>query len=48
MKSNPIAIMEKTAGVEPLESRRQADLLTHAEQMKMLPDHPQASEPHQE
>ena len=29
---------KKTAGVEPLESRRQAKLLTHAE--KRLPDHP--------
>ena len=33
-------MMEKTAGVEPLESRRQAKLLTHAEKMKRLPDHP--------
>ena len=32
-------MMEKTAGVEPLESRRQAKLLTHAEKMR-LPDHP--------
>ena len=40
MKSTPIAIMEKTAGVEHLESRRQAKLLTHAEKMKRLPDHP--------
>ena len=40
MKSTPIAMMEKTAGVEPLESRRQAKLLTHAEKMKRLPDHP--------
>ena len=40
MKSTPIAMMEKTAGVEPLESRRQAKLLTHPEKMKRLPDHP--------
>ena len=40
MKSTPIAMMDKTAGVEPLESRRQAKLLTHAEKMKRLPDHP--------
>ena len=36
MKSTPIAMMEKTAGVEPLESRSQAKLLTHAEKMKRL------------
>ena len=40
MKNTPIAMMEKTAGVEPLESRRQEKLLTHAEKMKRLPDHP--------
>ena len=40
MKSTPIAMMEKTARVEPLESRRRAKLLTHAEKMKRLPDHP--------
>ena len=40
MKSTSIAMMEKTAGVEPLESRRQAKLLTHAEKMNRLPDHP--------
>ena len=40
MKSTPIAMMEKTAGVEPLESRRQAKLLTHTEKMKMLPAYP--------
>ena len=40
MKSAPIAMMEKTAGVEPLESRRQAKLLTHDENMKRQPDHP--------
>ena len=40
MKTTPIAEMEKTAGVEPLEGRRQAKLLTHAEKMKRMPDHP--------
>ena len=40
MKSTPIAMMENTTGVEPLESRRQAKLLTHGENMKRLPDHP--------
>ena len=39
MKTTPIAEMEKTAGVEPLESRRQAKLLIHAEKMKRMPDH---------
>ena len=32
--------MEKTAGVGPLESRRQAKPLTHAQKMKRLPDQP--------
>ena len=40
MKSTPMAMMEKTAGVEPLECRRQAKRLIYAEQMKRLPDHP--------
>jgi hypothetical protein len=40
MKSTPIAAMERTAGVEPLESRRQTKILTHAEKLKRLPDHP--------
>ena len=40
MKSTPIAMMGKTARVEPLESRRQAKLLTHAEKMKNVSDHP--------
>ena len=40
MKSNPIAMMDQPAGVGPLESRRQATPLTHAEKMKRLPDHP--------
>ena len=40
MKSTPTATMEKTAGIEPLESRQQAKLLAHVEKMKRLPDHP--------
>ena len=39
MKTTPIAEMEKTAGIEPLEGRRQAKLLIHAEKMKRMPDH---------
>ena len=42
MKTTPIVEMEKTAGVEPLEGRRQAKLLIHAEKMKRMPDHPPA------
>ena len=38
MKTTPVAEMEKTAGVEPLEGRRQAKLLIHAEKMKRMPD----------
>ena len=33
MKSTPIATMHKTAGVEPLDSRRDAKLLTHGEKV---------------
>lgn len=40
MKTTPIATMEKTSGIEPLASRRQTKLLTHAEKMNRLPDHP--------
>ena len=40
MKTTPIAEMEKTAGVEPFEGRKQAKLLIHAEKMKRMPDHP--------
>ena len=40
MKTTPIAEMEKTAGVEPFEDRRQAKLLIHVEKMKRMPDHP--------
>ncbi|KAK7108730.1 hypothetical protein V1264_016409 [Littorina saxatilis] len=32
--------MEKTVGVQPLESRQRSKLLAHAEKMKRLPDHP--------
>ena len=39
MKTTPIAEM-KTTGVEPLEGRRQAKLLIHAEKMKRMPDDP--------
>ena len=39
-ESTPVAEMEKTAGVEPLEGRRQAKLLIHAEKIKRKPDHP--------
>ena len=34
MKSTPIATMQKTAGVEPMDSRRNAKLLTHGEKVK--------------
>ena len=40
MKTTPVDEMEKTAGVEPLEGRRQAKLLIHAEKMKRMPDLP--------
>ena len=40
MKSTPIATMQNTAGVEPLDSRRSAKLLTHGENVKRMPDHP--------
>ena len=40
MKTTPIAEMEKTAGLEPLEGRRQAKLLIYVEKMKRMPDHP--------
>ena len=40
MKSTPVAAMEQTAGIEPLESRRQTKILIHAEKLKRLPDHP--------
>ena len=40
MKSTPIATMQKTAVVEPLDYRRNAELLTHGEKVKWMPDHP--------
>jgi len=40
MKSTPIATMQKTAVVEPLDSRRNANVLTHGEKVKRMPDHP--------
>ena len=40
MKSTPIATMQKTAGVEPMDSRRNDKLLTHGEKVKKMPDHP--------
>ena len=49
MKTIPIAEMEKTAGVEPLEGRRQAKLLIHAEkneEVARLPPAPNAQRPH--
>jgi len=33
MKSTPIATMQKTAGVEPLDSQRNAKLLKHGEKV---------------
>jgi len=40
IKSTTITTMQKTAGVEPLDSRRNAKLLTHGEKMKVMIDHP--------
>ena len=40
MKSTPIANMHVTAAVEPLDSRRNAKLLTHGEKVKRMTDHP--------
>ena len=34
MKSTPIATMQTTARVKPLDSRRNAELLTHVERVK--------------
>ena len=45
IETTPIAEMEKTAGAEPLEGRRQAKLLIHAEKMKRMPDHPLHQKP---
>ena len=35
-----IATIQKTAGMEPLDSRRNAKHLTHGEKVKRMPDHP--------
>ena len=35
-----IATIQKTAGMEPLDSRRNAKLLTHGEKVKRMPDQP--------
>ena len=40
MKSTPIAHMEKTADIEPLENRRKVKILRQSEKMKRLPSHP--------
>ena len=39
IKAHPIAEVKKTAGAEPLGSRRQAKLFIYAEKMKRMPDH---------
>ena len=39
MKSTHIATKQETAGVEPLDSRRNAKLLTQREKVKRMPDH---------
>ncbi|XP_064627880.1 uncharacterized protein LOC135487740 [Lineus longissimus] len=40
MKSTPIADMERTAGIEPLEHRRNQKILIHGEKIRRLPSHP--------
>lgn len=40
MKSTPITDLEKTADIQPLETRRQTKILTQTEKMKRLPSHP--------
>ena len=40
MKSTPIAEMEKTASLQPLETRRQGKVLIQGEKMKRLQSHP--------
>lgn len=40
MKSTPIAEMEMTTSVQPLETRRQEKLLIQGEKMKRLKSHP--------
>ena len=39
-KSTPIFEMEKTADIEPLQSRRELKVLIQAEKAKRLPTHP--------
>ena len=39
MKSTPIATIKQTAGVEPLDYRRNANLFPHGENMSMMPNH---------
>jgi len=40
MKSTPVKEMEKTADVEPLDTRRERKVLMQCEKMKRLPTHP--------
>ena len=40
LKSTPIAEMERTAAIQPLETRRQGKVLTQGEKMKRLQSHP--------
>jgi ribonuclease HI len=40
MKSTPVTEMEKTANLEPLETRRECKALVQAEKAKRLPSHP--------
>ena len=40
MKTTPIAEMEKTASIQPLETRRQEKVLIQGEKMKRLQSHP--------
>jgi len=40
MKSTPITFMEQTTAIQPLQQRRQENILLQAEKYKCLPDHP--------
>ena len=40
MRSTPVKAMEKTAAVQPLSQRRDAQIMVHAEKLKSLPNHP--------
>ena len=40
MKSTPIATIKETAGVEPLDYRRNANLFPHGEKVSIMPNHP--------